>query len=447
MAGSDDFNQPYLPERYQKKVRENQSRRLRRKLLIGGAVVVLAIIILLLLSGILSPHDASAPLSPPAPVTTTASPGPAAPAATAPATSTGTPVAGVATAGAYDFVVGPGVPTQASGNLISLDTAVSSLRVYYPADTMVIRSVNFSSGSDRSLFGFTLVPGGAAGEDESVVFLDAATGIPWAPGQDTAAITAAKAKILALSALPGIHPEQVKIWYADDPVRGGEWQFLFLTKNSVTARGTLDATTGDTTALSLAIPHTGRPAVPAIDTGRAKMIADQYISDRNGGPLPLNMTSEQYADWGTPSDPAAGQYLLTYERDFQDFPVDTDGIAVAVDSVTGQVIGYDKTWTTQDYAFSQTLEQAVAKRDATYAVMAAAKTLFPDSVGNVRILSAEIRWNNRQTPGISQRPGSVPLGWKVLFDDAVIRADPSLPLAVGWVDIQTGNVTSLEYRH
>jgi len=35
----------------------------------------------------------------------------------------------------------------------------------------------------------------------------------------------------------------------------------------------------------------------------------------------------------------------------------------------------------------------------------------------------------------------------VVFDDATIRASPSLVPGVAWVDIQTGNVTAIEYRH
>jgi hypothetical protein len=56
-----------------------------------------------------------------------------------------------------------------------------------------------------------------------------------------------------------------------------------------------------------------------------------------------------------------------------------------------------------------------------------------------------LRWNNQHIPGTSQRPGSVPLDWKIVFDDTTIRADPSLGVGIGWVDIQTGNVTSLDY--
>ena len=215
------------------------------------------------------------------------------------------------------------------------------------------------------------------------------TGEPYTPGQENAAITAAKAKILALTAFPGIHPAQVRVWYVSDPVRGGEWQFLFLNGNTAIARGGIDATTGEAATLILMVPHTGRPATLSVDADTAKDIADKYISDHNGGPLPLNMTTERYEAWGNATSPAAGQYILTYERIYQDFPVDTDRIVVAVDSVTGDVIAYDKIWTTPDFAFSETDELAVGQRDATFAVMEAARAKFPLSVGTVRIISAE----------------------------------------------------------
>ncbi|MGA2918636.1 YcdB/YcdC domain-containing protein [Methanoregula sp.] len=442
-ADSGDFNQPYLPGRYRKKVRENQSRRLRKKLLLAGALVAIAAIAIFIFSGIFSTHGTPSPLSHPL----VPASGSAMTTITVSVAPTVIPATNVTPSETYAFTVGPGVPVQASGDTISLSEAVASLREYYPAGDSSISSVNFSSGSNHTLFGFTLTPTTPQWGEDFVVFIDATTGEPYAPGQENAAITASKAKILALSAFPGIHPEQVKVWYANDPVKGGGWQFIFLTQNTVLARGTLDATTGDTTALILIVPHTGRPASPSIDQDKAKTIADQYISDHNGGPLSLNMTTEHYEDWSTASEPAAGQYVLTYERIFQDFPVDTDRIAIAVDSVTGNVLSYDKTWTTEDFAFSQTVELAVGMRDATFNVMQAAKTKFPLSVESVRIISADIRWNNRHTPGITQRPGSVPLAWKVLFDDATIRADPTLPQGIGWVDIQTGNVTELEYRH
>ena len=441
---SGDPNQPYLPERYRKKIRENQSRRLRRKLLIVVAIVVI-VAALVLLSGlfpILKTLSAISPTPLPVPATTI-------PPVTVPGGPTGIPApnATPAPAETYAYQVGPGVPLLASGGLISLDDAVASLRVFYPSDTSAITSVNFSSGSNRTLFGFTLAPTTLRGKEEVVVFIDAKTGELYAPGQENAPIPAAKAKILALSAFPEIHPAQARVWYVSDPVRGGEWQFIFLTGNTETARGVIDATTGEAATLILMVPRTGRPATPAVDADRAKAVADQYISDHNGGPLPLNMTKERYEAWGTATSPAAGQYVLTYERIYQDFPVDTDRIVVAVDSVTGDVLTYDKIWTTPGFAFSATDELAVGQRDATFAVMQAATAKFPLPVEMVRIVSTELRWNNRHTPGVTQQPGSVPLAWKVLFDDATIRADPTLPQGTGWVNIQTGNVTELEYRH
>ena len=441
---SGDPNQPYLPERYRKKVREKQSRRLRRKLLIAVAIVVIVAAILLV-SGIFPFLKTPSPVfHPPLPVSVTPMPsvtgygGPA-----------GIPASNVTPAPAkiYAYPVGPGVPLQASGGLISLDKAVASLRVYYPSDTSAITSVNFSSGFNRTLFGFTLAPTTLRGNEDFVVFIDATTGEPYTPGQEDAAITAAKAKILALSAFPGINPAEVRVWYVSDPVRGGEWQFIFLTGNTAIARGCIDATTGEAVTLILMVPHTGRPATPAVDADTAKAVADQYISDHNGGPLPLNMTTEQYEAWGNATSPAAGQYILTYERIYQDFPVDTDRIIVAVDSVTGDVLAYDKIWTTPDFAFSETDELAVGQRDATFAVMEAARAKFPLPVETIRVISADIRWNNQHIAGVTQEPGSVPLAWKVLFDDATIRADPTLPQGIGWVNIQTGNVTELEYRH
>ena len=65
---------------------------------------------------------------------------------------------------------------QASAGLISLDDAVASLRVYYPSDTSAITSVNFSSGSNRTLFGFTLAPTTLRGTEDFVVFIEANNG-------------------------------------------------------------------------------------------------------------------------------------------------------------------------------------------------------------------------------------------------------------------------------
>ncbi len=440
-AAVEKDNEPYLPARYKQKVREKQQRRRLRKILTVTIIIAAIALVLVFLAGFLGTGRQLAPATPAIPATT------GAPAAT-PASVATVPFPNITMTPSPEYSIAPGVPLAASGGSLSLSDAAAALREYYPKGDYTISSVNYTAGSSRNLFGFEMQRAGSpAGMTGFVVFIDAATGFPWSPGQDTAAVTVDKAKTIAASAFPDVRADTVRVWYEASPDKGGVWQFILASGNTTRITGSVDASSGELVSFIRSVPHAGRPADPVISRETAENTASQYISDRNGGPLPLNLTSARYEAWGTPPVPVAGQYLFSWERTFLDYPVDTDGVKIAVDAVTGDVIGYDKVWTTQGYAFSQTTEQAVAQRDATFAVMQAAKNVFPDAVESVRILSAEMRWNNRHAPGTGQQPGSVPLEWKVVFDDATIRADPSLSQGVGWVDIQTGNVTSLEYSH
>lgn len=448
MGRDDEFNEPYLPARYKKKVREKQQRRRARKILTAVVIIAAIAILLFILAGSFTQgsrqpsQDTPVPAATAPPITTTAS-------VTATPAPDGTPArfidAPPTPVSAY--TVAPGVPITATNGSLSLPDAVAVLREYYPEEDYTILSVNYTAESSRNLFGFVITPGvSTTGTAGSVVFIDAATGKPYATGQDTATVPEDKARVIATSAFPDVSAHSVKLWYHDSPVRGGIWMFTLVSGNITLASGSVDAATGELVSFTRTIPQSGRQADPGITMERAKNIASHYITDHNGA-LPINLTSARYENWGTPSVPAAGQYSFGWERLFLDYPVDTDRIGIAVDALTGNVIGYDKQWTTPNFAFSQTVGQAVAQRDATFAVMQAAKTVYPDSVEDIRILSAEMRWNNQHTAGTSQRPGSVPLEWKVVFDDAAIRDDPALPRGVGWVDIQTGNVTAIEYRH
>jgi len=446
----DDFSEPYLPERYKQKIREKQQRRRVKKILTAAVFIAVIVVVLFLLAGFFGTGP-----QPPALSTSTTAPSAAptavpastqVPAATTPQPAATTSILPEETpASGLSYTIAPGVPVTGSGGSLSLEGAVTALRSYYPEEEYTIRSVNYTAGSARNLFGFVLTPaGGTAG---SVVFIDAADGKPYAPDQENAGIAEDKAKGIAISAFPDASGDIRKIWYNNSPDKGAVWMFIFASGNSTLVSGSIDATTGEVLSFNRNIPQAGRPVETAISMDKAQNIASHYISEHNGGALPLNQTSARYEGWGTPSVPAAGRYVFTWERLFLGHPVDTDGIMTAVDAVTGEMIGYDKQWSTQDFAFSQNMDQTVAQRDATFAVMQAAKTVYPDSVENVRILSSEMRWNNGHAPGTSQRPGTVPLAWKVVFDDATIRASPSLVPGVAWVDIQTGNVTAIEYRH
>jgi len=447
MGRDDEFNEPYLPARYRQKVLEKQRHRRVKKILTAAIIIAIIAVIICFLAGFLNtgPQEASLSHTVPAvttiPPATVATPSPAGVTSTAQNTDTPPAPSG-------EYTIAAGVPATAIRGALSLDGAVAALRDYYPADDYSIKSVNYSAGPIRNLFGFTIRPvGGIARTPDSVVFIDAATGIPYATRQETVAVPMDKAKGIATGAFPDVRANNVKLWYFDSPDMGEVWMFILASGNMTLVTGSVDAASGELVAFTHTIPQSGRPSETVVLQEKAQSIAGHYISDKNGGTLPLNKTMGRYEIWGTPSVPAAGQYVFAWERQFLDYPVDTDGIVVAVDAVTGDVVGYNKQWTTSDFAFSQTIELAVAQREATFAVMQEAKKHYPDSVESIRIISAEMRWNNLHDPGTSQRPGSVPLEWKVVFDDAAIRADNSLSPGVGWVDIQSGTVTGMEYRH
>lgn len=451
-----DGNRPYLPERYRQKVRVKQQRRMMVKVLSGVLAIAAIAVVVWYALGTLETGLPAAPVSPgpvvenlTVAITPPVQQAPATTPATATETVTPVPVAPlVATVQSMGYPVAPGVPVEPATGLLSLKEAEAALREYYPAGAFTITGVNYSAGPERPLFGFSLRSERSCfGKEEPVVFIDAATGTPWAAGQETAVFPREKVKGLVLSAFPEAASGTAKAWYHNSPVTGGLWMFTLASGNMTLVSGSVDATSGEILTFKKNIPDSGRPSDPGQTQERAQSIAAKYISDHNGGTPSLGLTSARYQVWGTPSVPAAGEYLFSWERRYLDHPVDTDGMCAAVDAVTGDVVAYEKQWTTPDYAFAEAADPTVAQHEATYAVMEAAKAVYPDTVESIRIISADVRWNNRHGPDTAQRPGTVPLQWKIVFDDDTIRNNASLPEGTGWVDVQTGNVTTMEYRH
>jgi hypothetical protein len=184
-----------------------------------------------------------------------------------------------------------------------------------------------------------------------------------------------------------------------------------------------------------------------LDIDAAQKIADRYIFDKNSATLPLNMSEAQYNPLRFPQKTVAGHYVFIYNRIVQGIPCEKDGFTISVDSITGEVIGYDRRWNSPDSAFSVTVDPLITRSGATFAVLKKAQETYPTSVDRLSIISAEIRWKDHQSQGGIPRPGSIPLAWKVVFTDEVIRAkQPPVP-AVGWVDTQTGAILDINYQH
>jgi hypothetical protein len=427
----------YLPERYRQKLRAKKQRRIYKKMVAAGiAIIIVIIAAFLLFGGLLQLPLPSPPVTSPAPITVNAGEQPMSP---------GVNVTVAITPG---YRTGTGISALYSPDMLSQEKAVSILREEYPGETYTLNLLNLTDRyPGHRLYEFSIQPAvSSSTETESTVFIDAVTGEPYTPGQEDARITAQQAQDIAGKAFATARPDRVRVRYHAGPGTGRTWNFTIMKGTGAIITGTLDAETGLISSFTRPLRKPGRPAEPVLDLPAARKIADQYLPDRNG-PVAVTLIDGRYFPLGSPSDPVAGQYIFVYRRVVNDFPCDMDGFIVGVDAVNGEITAYDRHWNAPDNAFSVTSEPLVIKREATFAVLQKAQETYPALASGLRILSAEIRWKDQHPAGITPRPGSIPLGWKIEFDDDIIRANSSAEPAVAWVDVQTGSILDFEYRH
>jgi len=431
----DDSNAPYLPPRYRQQVQAKKQRRVYKKLVMAGIAIVVFIVAGFLLISLLSGPVPSVPSIPPeTPVTPIPTTG----------EQTQVPEVKVTVAVTPGFVTGTGISALHTSSVLPLDTAVSFLQEDYPAETYRLISGNLTDRyAGHLLYEFVIQPVDASQGDAVTVFEDAVSGDPYTPGQEQARITAGQAQDRAQGAFSSVRPDRVRVRYSAGTNSEGTWHFVLVKGTNTAVTGTMDAGTGLITSFSRTLQKTGRPAEPVLDMAAAQKIADRYISDQNG-PVSINMSNGRYFPSGSLSDPVAGQYNFVYNRIVSGIPGDTEGFVVGVDAVNGEITAYERKWKSPDIAFSVISDQRVLKREATYAVLKKAQETYPDSVSGVRIISAEMRWKDQPS---SDRPGSIPLAWKVVFDDDIIRANSSAQPAVAWVDVQSGSFLVFDYRH
>jgi hypothetical protein len=439
-----DTGSIYLPERYKKQIEAKKRRRLIKKIVVICTVVAICSVLYLILSGALSNSLNQPPLLLPGSIVSTPEISPILPSG-----ELTTSLTRNMTSMKNTDIIGNGVPAQPTHDIQSLDNATASLRQDYPAPEYTLISVNVTDlYADRTLYEFKIKQVNIS-QDSTVlsVFMDARTGDLYTPGQENAKITADKAKNLVIEAFPLLYPDRVRVRYNNSPDSVRAWVFTMYRDNTTILTGAMDPETGQVFSFTRSIPWEGRQADPLLDINAAQKIADRYIFDKNRAPLPLNMSEARYNPLRFPEKTVSGHYVFIYNRIVQEIPCDNDGFTISVDSLTGEVIGYDRRWNTPDSAFSMAVDPLMTRSGATIAVLKKAQEMYPTSVDGLTIISAEIRWKDHQSQGSIPRPGSIPLAWKVLFSDEIIRAKP-LPLpAVGWIDVQTGKILDFYYLH
>jgi hypothetical protein len=191
----------------------------------------------------------------------------------------------------------------------------------------------------------------------------------------------------------------------------------------------------------------GRPENPSITIDAAQQVADREIDERNGV-IPVVLSDSRLDPLGMPGEKVAGRYVFVYHRVIQNVPCDSDGFTIVVDSVAGKVIEYRKSWSLPENAVAASSKPAITKDAAIKTVAQEAAAIYPASTSSREIVSAELRWKDFHNPDkIVPMPGSIPLAWKVQFDDETIRAQQWPNPATGWVDAQNGTLLDMYYRH
>ena len=391
---SDEFNEPYLPARYKEVIRKKKQRRLLKKVAIIAIAVVAVIVMYVSLSGFFT----GSPQPPP-------SPSPS--------------------------------PTQAATHLpttvMTTITAPTLIKTSVPATrTTAIPT------EDRTV--------AATGTPEPILTARAGTYVT-PTGDNSPKITEKQAIIIAQAAFNDLPAGEMTAELSASPDFGQVWKYTLRAGTTTEASGFLDADTGTIVTFNRTIYPGGRPQNPVLTIGNARQIADSTISSRNNGILSINMTDSRYVPLVTQSGNLAGSYRFVYSRIVQDYPCDADGFTVSVDAVSGAITEFIQRWQTPDNAFMLAEDLVVPRYDATFTVQYRAKSLYPSSISGLRIISADVRWKDRHDPATIPRPSTIPLAWKIVFDDEIIRAKADSTPAVGWVDAQTGELLEITYQH
>ncbi|MGB9176184.1 MAG: hypothetical protein WCB46_05545 [Methanoregula sp.] len=395
---SDDFNEPYLPPRYKEIVRKKKQRRLLKKIGMIAIAVIAVVVVYIVLSGALT----GPPQPPPSP---TPSPTP---------------------------TVTPQETTAAATPTVPLPTTIPFTTVVPATGT-----------TTKPTAGTTI-----ATTDTTEPIQTARAGVIVTPTDTTSPkITEKQAKAIALAAFPSLPTGDLTVDLTNSADFGQVWKYTLRADTTTEASGLLDAETGTIVTFNRTIHPGARSQNPALTLENAREIAESTINSRNNGILSINMSDSRYIPLATPGGNVAGSYRFVFNRVIQDHPTDADGFIVSVDAVTGAITEWVQRWQTPENAFMIAEEAEVPRYDATYTVQAKAKSMYPSSISTLHILSADIRWKDRHDPATTPRPGTIPLAWKIVFDDDSIRANPALSPGVGWVDAQTGELLEITYQH
>jgi hypothetical protein len=258
-------------------------------------------------------------------------------------------------------------------------------------------------------------------------------------GRKDPGITIEQAKEIAIKAFPEYSPDRVEISFTDGSVNDRAWNFKLYKDDQQVILGGLNADNGDL------MDYRINPRVMAErwDThpttmDNAQQTAENEIQERNGK-LPLKLVDSRSEN---------GNYVFLYKRIIQGVPCARDGITINIDSGTGKVFTYYKSWSTPENAVAAQTVPAISHDAAIARIEREARACYPESADSFRIVSANLEWMDfYNADEFTPEPGVIPLGWYVRFDDKTIREREFPFPEEGWIDAQNGTLLSMNYFH
>lgn len=153
-----------------------------------------------------------------------------------------------------------------------------------------------------------------------------------------------QAEAIARETFSQFGPDRINVTYQKgDKQHQATYGFELFKNNENIVQGSIEPDTGSISSYAIGIKRIGRPEKPVITIEAGQNTAKKEITSRNGE-ISLNITEARYDPLGFPDRSIAGVYVYVYERLIKNNPCDSDGFTVDVDSISGSVVEYRKTW-------------------------------------------------------------------------------------------------------
>jgi hypothetical protein len=260
-------------------------------------------------------------------------------------------------------------------------------------------------------------------------------------------ITTGQAEDIAMKAFTQYSPDRIEMEYVEGtdttwPV----WKFDLFRDDQQVVSGELNPD-GDIRSYGISgednsFKYRIRPELvntnPAITLERARVTAENEVRERNGeSPTKLLDSELKY-----------GNYVFAYHRTIHGVPSDNNYVVIDINAENGKICGYTKVWSTPDNAVAAQSVPAISREVAIALVEGRAKACYPESADSFRIKSADLRWMDTYNDlEFTPKPGVIPLGWYVRFEDKTIQEMKNPHQGEAWIDAQNGALLGFYYVH